>query len=115
MKVYEVRYDNGEGWEDGCAYTIALFSSRESAVNNLENVRDLVYNESYDYWEPKKHKCENVSDATCLGCEFYDKEWTYGMEIGSLVDNYDCKQYDNRFAEEYDYSFYQIYEREVLD
>lgn len=115
MKVYEIRYDNGECYEDQFSYTVALFSSRESAVNNLENVRNLVYNESNDCWEPKKYKCKNVSDAICLGCEFYDKEWTYGMKIGSLVDNYDCKQYDDRFEEEYDNSFYKIYEWEVLD
>ena len=115
MKVYEVYYDNGEPWEDSFSYSVALFSSRESAVNDLENIRDLIYNESHDCWEPKKHKCENVSDDTCLGCEFYDKEWKYGMKVGSLADNYECEQYHNRFEEEYNNSFYQIHEREVLD
>ena len=115
MKVYEIYYDNGECYEDGFSYSVGLFSSRESAVNNLENVRNLVYNESHDCWEPKKHKCENVSDDTCLGCEYYDKDWTYGMKLGSLVEDYECEQYDDRFEEEYNNSFYQIYEHEVLD
>ena len=115
MKIYEVRYDNGECWEDNFSHAVAYFSSRESAINNLENARNLVYNESHDCWEHKKNKCKDVSDDTCLGCEFYSKEWKYGMKLGSLVEDYECEQYDDRFSEEYDNSFYQIYEHEVLD
>ena len=36
MKVYQVRYNNGESFEDNCDYGVATFSSKEEAEKLLK-------------------------------------------------------------------------------
>ena len=114
MKIYEVREDNGEIWEDHYSYPLDFFASLEGAIKYLQEENGRVLDKERNVWVLKKGQCTDTSDEKCLGCGFYDKtsELDY---IDIDKDYYHCDQYDDRFEEQYDFSYCEIIEHELRD
>lgn len=114
MKIYEVREDNGECWEDHFSYSLGFFSCKSSAVKYLQEECGRVFDEKRNIWVFEKSKCTDTSDAKCLGCEFYEKT----NELNSInldKDFYDCPQYEDMLYDEFDNSYCEILEHELRD
>lgn len=107
-KIYIVDYDNGEPYEDNMHYVDNIFYSREAAEKYLEN-NGLIKNENRfgATWSSPKYVC-SMNNMNCKDCPKYKGEDENGW------DYYDCDEYDKRWEDEWDDSFYTIEEHNLL-
>lgn len=113
-KVYAIVYDNGEAWEDGFSYTVAIYNTREAAENYL----DLKYRRDGENRWVNRHDVKKCSKGhtydECDNCPVCI-DW----ENNGYQTEYACPEQeeiqDSYFNKAYDYAWYEIEEWELKE
>lgn len=114
MRVYEVRYDNGEEYEDGYCCSIGFFASYDRAVKYLEDKGTV---ESNGEWRYPKYVCKkgNIDCGDCvLCCNSDDYDGTMFIDEDGHESDW-CPEQDMRWSSMIDNSWYTIIGHVVIE
>lgn len=117
-KVYAIVYDNGEPYEDGNSYTVAVYKTREAAKKYLDSKYDRTKGWNGAIHWVNRHEQKKCSKGhtynECEECPIFI-EW----ENHNFANDYECKEIDDveqsYFAKAYDNAWYEIEEWVVED